>query len=141
MYIYSAKNNAFYLADSEDLYKAEGSWPDDAESVSDEMAEEFIGEPPAGKIRVAGSDGYPCWGDIPPPTQQELVTAANVEKVSRIDQANAYMNSKQWPGKAAVGRLKGDELAQYNAWLDYLDALEAVDTSKAPDITWPDKPE
>ncbi len=31
------------------------------------------------------------------------------------------MNSKQWPGKAAIGRLKGEELAQYNLWLDYLE--------------------
>ncbi|WP_275219723.1 tail fiber assembly protein, partial [Citrobacter freundii] len=29
---------------------------------------------------------------------------------------------------------------QYNAWLDYLDALEAVDTSTAPDITWAQVP-
>lgn len=42
------------------------------------------------------------------------------------------MNSRQWPGKAAIGRLKGDDLTQYNLWLDYLDALEAVDTSSAP---------
>lgn len=140
MYMYSAKNNAFYLSDSEDLYKAEGTWPDDAKTVSDEMAEEFMAEPPAGKIRVAGKDGYPSWGDIPLPTQDELVADADVEKQSRIDQANAYMNSKQWPGKAAIGRLKGDELAQYNQWLDYLDALEAVDTSTAPNITWPTPP-
>ena len=33
-----------------------------------------------------------------------------------------------------------DELAQYNLWLDYLDALDAIDTSKAPDITWPTPP-
>ncbi|MGT3892490.1 tail fiber assembly protein, partial [Escherichia coli] len=49
-------------------------------------------------------------------------------------------NSKQWPGKAAIGRLKGDELEQYNSWLDYLDALELVDTSGAPDIEWPTPP-
>ncbi|EDN4425276.1 TPA: tail fiber assembly protein [Salmonella enterica] len=42
--------------------------------------------------------------------------------------------------KAAIGRLKGG-LAQYNLWLDYLDALEAVNTSSAPDINWPDPPE
>ncbi|MGT5875404.1 tail fiber assembly protein, partial [Escherichia coli] len=47
---------------------------------------------------------------------------------------------KQWPGKAAIGRLKGEELAQYNLWLDYLDALELVDTSSAPDIEWPTPP-
>ncbi|QCT86079.1 phage tail protein [Escherichia sp. E4742] len=51
------------------------------------------------------------------------------------------MNSKQWPGKAAIGCMKGDELAQYNLWLDYLDALEAVDTSTAPEIDWPEEPD
>ncbi|HCL9417769.1 TPA: tail fiber assembly protein, partial [Escherichia coli] len=40
----------------------------------------------------------------------------------------------------AIGRLKGEELAQYNLWLDYLDALELVDTSGAPDIEWPTPP-
>ncbi len=77
---------------------------------------------------------------IPPPTHDEQVADAEAEKQSRIEQANAYMNSKQWPGKAAIGRLKGDDLVQYNLWLDYLDALEAVDTSTAPDITWPTPP-
>lgn len=77
----------------------------------------------------------------PPPTQEEKIAAAYAEKQRLIDEANAYMNSKQWPGKAAIGRLKGGELAQYNLWLDYLDALEAVDTSSAPDIKWPDAPE
>ncbi len=55
-------------------------------------------------------------------------------------QVNEYTHSKQWPGKAAIGRLKGEELAQYNLWLDYLDALELVDTSSAPDIEWPTPP-
>ena len=66
--------------------------------------------------------------------------AAELEKQQLINQANNYMNSKQWPGKAAIGRLKGEELAQYNLWLDYLDALELVDTSGAPDIEWPTPP-
>ncbi len=37
-------------------------------------------------------------------------------------------------------RFKDDELAQYNLWLDYLDALELVDSSSAPDIEWPTPP-
>lgn len=37
-------------------------------------------------------------------------------------------------------RFKGDELAQYNLWLDYLDALDAVKTTSAPDIKWPTPP-
>ena len=69
--------------------------------------------------------------------KEDLIAAAENERQSRIDAANDFMNRKQWPGKAAIGRLKGDELAQYNLWLDYLEALEAVDTSSAPDINWP----
>ncbi|HGY1136472.1 TPA: tail fiber assembly protein [Citrobacter freundii] len=68
------------------------------------------------------------------------VAAAEAHRQYLIAQANDYINTKQWPGKAAIGRLKTDELAKYNLWLDYLDALEAVDTSAAPDITWPVAP-
>ncbi|MEB8324349.1 tail fiber assembly protein, partial [Escherichia coli] len=73
-------------------------------------------------------------------TPEEAILLATAQKQNLIDNANEYMNSKQWPGKAAIGRLKGDELAQYNLWLDYLDALELVDTSGAPDIEWPTPP-
>lgn len=137
-YVFSATTLAFYPLEMKEVYENAGSWPKDTVEVSDEIYNEFL-IPPAGKMRGA-KDGLPCWIDVPPPTHEELIAAAEAEKQSRIDQANAYMNSKQWPGKAAVGRLKGDELAQYNAWLDYLDALEAVDTSSAPSIGWPTSP-
>ncbi|MNY80611.1 Caudovirales tail fiber assembly protein [compost metagenome] len=68
------------------------------------------------------------------------MAAADAEKQSKINKANEYINSKQWPGKAAMGRLSDAEKAKYNEWLDYLDALEAVDTSSAPDIDWPTPP-
>ena len=68
------------------------------------------------------------------------IKLADDEKSRLTQGANDYINSKQWPGKAAMGRLKDTEKAQYNLWLDYLDELEAVDTSKAPDIAWPDQP-
>lgn len=42
--------------------------------------------------------------------------------------------------KLALGRIKDDEKALLNAWLDYLYELEAVDVSTAPDIIWPVKP-
>ncbi|EJA9813559.1 tail fiber assembly protein, partial [Escherichia coli] len=73
-------------------------------------------------------------------THEELIEITESERQLLINQANEYMNSKQWPGKAAIGRLKDDELAQYNLWLDYLDALELVDSSSAPDIEWPTPP-
>ncbi|HCJ8173527.1 TPA: tail fiber assembly protein [Escherichia coli] len=108
--------------------------------VNQNIISEFMAEPPQGKIRIAGDDGLPAWADIPPPTHEELIEITESERHLLINQANEYMNSKQWPGKAAIGRLKGEELAQYNLWLDYLDALELVDTSSAPDIEWPTPP-
>ncbi len=139
-YIWDVKNIRLlaYLLKPE--YEASGLWPKDGIDVTDEISDEFTGQPPVGKMLGVGSDGMPAWVDIPPPSHEELVAQAEAEKQARIDQANEYMNSKQWPGKAAMGRLKDDEKAEYNAWLDYLDELEAVDISKAPDIAWREMP-
>ncbi len=95
---------------------------------------------PAGKL-IAVEAGEPLLVDEPAPTGEELVAAADAQKQLLITAANDYMNSRQWPGKAAIGRLKGVELTQYGLWLDYLDALDVVDTSTAPDIDWPAQPE
>lgn len=70
-----------------------------------------------------------------------LVSDTDAQKQYLITQANDYINRKQWPGKAVMVRLSDTEKAQYSLWLDYLDALEAVDTSSAPDINWPVPPE
>ncbi|MEG5996888.1 tail fiber assembly protein [Enterobacter ludwigii] len=116
--------------------------PDGVTEISFEDYSIFAGVAwPEGKILGADSSGMPMWIDAPPLTHEEAIAAADAQKQALIDQANDYMNSKQWPGKAAIGRLKGDELAQYNSWLDYLDALEAIDTSTAPDIEWPQVPQ
>ncbi|HFI4442651.1 tail fiber assembly protein [Escherichia coli] len=139
-YVYSPSDNSFYAVSLRSLYEQQNTWPSDAVNVSNEMSFEFMAEPPDGKIRTAGDDGLPAWGDIPPPTHDELIAQAESEKQSRIAQANEYMNGKQWPGKAAMGRLSDAEKSQYNAWLDYLDALEAIDTSSAPDVSWPAQP-
>ncbi|CZX96140.1 MULTISPECIES: tail fiber assembly protein [Enterobacter] len=74
---------------------------------------------------------------VPEPTHEELVRQAEVEKQALISDANSYIDGNQWPSKLALGRLSDDDKALFNEWLDYLDALEAVDTSPAPDITWP----
>lgn len=140
-YVYSANNNMFYPQEYRKQYEANNDWPVDGIDVTDAVFLEFTSKPPVGKIRIVGDDGLPAWGDIPPPSPEDLIAGAEAEKQKRIDSANDYMNSKQWPGKAAIGRLKGDELIQYNLWLDYLDALEVINTSSAPDIDWPIQPE
>jgi len=138
-YLYDAVTNAFYPLDMQDDYESAGAWPKNGVEVDEDLFASFQ-TPPSGKIRIAGDDGYPTWGDTPPPSHDEQVALAETEKQSRIEEANVYINSKQWPGKAAMGRLSDTEKTQYNAWLDYLDELEALDTSSAPDIQWPTAP-
>ena len=140
-YIFSPSKNAFYPFELKTSYEATDSWPEDGVDVEDSIFIEFTGIPPEGMMRGVGGDNMPLWIEQPEPTQDELIAAADAEKQDRIDRANVYMNGKQWPGKAAMGRLKDSEKIQYNLWLDYLDALEAVDTSSAPDINWPESPE
>ncbi|MER3003118.1 tail fiber assembly protein [Morganella morganii] len=41
--------------------------------------------------------------------------------------------------KLSLKRIKPAELELLNAWLDYLELLEAVDTLLAPNIDWPQK--
>lgn len=135
-------NNLAYPYELQSLYVEKGEWPEEKGVDIDEVIfrEYFYDTPPEGKYRCVGEDGLPAWADIPPPTREEQIASAETKKQQLINQVNEYMNSKQWPGKAAIGRLKGEELAQYNLWLDYLDALEMVDTSSAPDIEWPTPP-
>lgn len=140
MYLFSAKTFAFYPLTEKQTYIDAGTLPDDVIEVEDDVRNEFNFTPPVGKMRGVGPDGMPAWVDMPPPTHEQLVALSDAKKTALINAANAVMNSKQWPGKAVLGRLKAEELAQYNLWLDYLDALEAVDTSTAPDITWPIPP-
>lgn len=113
---------------------------------SSRVTVDYIGEIRDGFTTAAPATPYDKWDEgewiTDTDAQQKAnIAASEAEKQVRIDRANAYINSKQWPGKAALGRLKDAEKEQYNLWLDYFDALEAVDTSSAPDINWPLAPE
>ncbi|MGP4184563.1 tail fiber assembly protein [Escherichia coli] len=138
-FLWSPANLSFFPESLIQEYIDAGWDLSDAVAISDTVRAEYGGVWPQGKI-LSSVNGMPAWADIPPPTHEEQIAAAELEKQQLIDRVNEYINSKQWPGKAAIGRLKGEELAQYNLWLDYLDALEMVDISSAPDIEWPTPP-
>lgn len=74
----------------------------------------------------------------PPVTREQQIARAEGEKQLLIAEVTA--ETAMLRAKLALGRIKDDEKALLNAWLDYLDELEAVDVSTAPDITWPVKP-
>ena len=146
---FSVKTQAFYDENTVSI-------PDDAVVVTHEQHISLISGINDGGRRVyIGTDGELTLSDSKPSqwhtwdsetnewvfSTDAQIKFADDEKSRLTQGANDYINSKQWPGKAAMGRLKDTEKAQYNLWLDYLDALEAVDTSSAPKINWPVPPE
>ncbi|EEZ4466241.1 tail fiber assembly protein, partial [Escherichia coli] len=97
-YYFSRTTLAFYPVDMLELYRSYDSLPDDITPVSDEIFLTYSGTPPEGKARGANDDGQPEWVDIPPMTPEEAILLATAQKQNLIDNANEYMNSKQWPG-------------------------------------------
>ncbi|EOQ8240997.1 tail fiber assembly protein, partial [Escherichia coli] len=104
-YFYSQKENGFFT----DLNKA----PSDAvEITTDEWLSLLDGQDNGMKI-ISNQEGYPVLTEQPPLSKENLIALAELKKGKLINEANEHMNSRQWPGKAAIGRLKGEELAQY----------------------------
>ncbi|EOZ3809777.1 tail fiber assembly protein [Citrobacter youngae] len=87
------------------------------------------------------ADGAFTAPDIPEPVKShdELVAEAEVEKRARIDAATSRI--VVWQTKLLMERKLTDaESVSLNAWIDYIDAVTAIDTSTAPDIKWPPLP-
>lgn len=137
-YVYSAVNNAFYPVALQDDYVASGSWPEDAKEISDAKAAEFMGIPPDGKYRVADKKGAPKWEAAPPLTQSELTAIADAKKASLISEA--INQTGLWQTQLLLGIITEKDKVSLTKWMEYIQAVQAVDTSTAPDIDWPKKP-
>lgn len=75
----------------------------------------------------------------PPLTKNQLIEQVEAQKQYLV--AEVHAETQMLQTKLTLKRIKPDELELLNAWLDYLDLLEAVDSSSAPDIVWPQKPQ
>lgn len=137
--IYFSAQELGFFNDSwlgEGIY-TEDNWPNDAVLMTPEELEEYHGKgSPEGKV-LGSKDGRPAWVDLPHEMQ---VNIANYKKQSLIDDANQKISV--WK----ITLLMGDELSdedktQLRAWISFINALNAIDTEKAPDINWPVGPE
>lgn len=132
MIYFSASENGFFI----DGINSE--FPADAIAISQEHYETLIsGQQQNGAVICPDEKGYPFL--LTP--KIDLVKHNTQKKDWLRIEANAVINNNQWPSKLALGRLSAEEKRKFNLWLDYLDALEVVDTSSVSDITWPTPPE
>lgn len=137
MYIWSPSKKGFYPSTEEAQFKAVGVWPTDGVEVS-ESVHDALYPIPNGKI-IDSVDGYPAWVDAPPPTPEELMIFAEQQKATLLAEAQATISL--WQTELQLGIISDEDKASLIVWMKYIKAVQAVDPSKAPGITWPDKPE
>lgn len=67
------------------------------------------------------------------------VATAEQNKASLLAEAQSTISL--WQTELQLDIISDDDKANLIAWMKYIQALNAVDTSTAPDIEWPVKPE
>ncbi|MBQ0246744.1 tail fiber assembly protein [Citrobacter freundii] len=139
-YGYSKTTNAFYDLSREDAFIEAGTWPNDVIEVEQSIADEFMQTPPSGKLRVSGDDGLPAWGDIPPPTRDELIAIAENERQRLLAYADVVM--LDWRTELMLGEISDTNRAKLSAWLAYKNEVKEVDVTIGPEnVIWPVPPE
>jgi hypothetical protein len=126
------KDGAFYL----DQFNE--SIPEDALEIIQEDYDALFEGQANGQMIVTGSDGKPALQEKPLPSHDVLVSLAEQNRQSLIDSAMQSVSALQL--KLQAGRkLTADETSKLNAVLDYIDAVNAVNVSTAPEIEWPQR--
>lgn len=82
--------------------------------------------------------GGAAWVTDTAAQRQAAIVAARAEKNARVTEAGNATQS--WQTQLALGIITDEDKASLVAWMKYLQALQAVDLSIAPDISWPEKP-
>ncbi|MGY0145278.1 tail fiber assembly protein [Edwardsiella tarda] len=67
------------------------------------------------------------------------VTVAEDKKATLLDEANTI--TADWRTELALGIISNGDKAKLIAWMEYIKAVKAVDTSTVPNVVWPLKPE
>ncbi|MFV9327034.1 tail fiber assembly protein [Citrobacter europaeus] len=140
MFQYSPSTNSFYPDDLLSVYDDAGTLPNDLTPVYEDVFRKFTVTPEAGKMRVAGSDGLPAWGDIPPPSHEELIAIAEQVRQQLLTHADAVM--LDWRTELMLGEISGANKAKLSAWLAYKNEVKPIDVTTDPEhVNWPVPPE
>ena len=137
-YLYDSKSNTFYPLILKSEYISSRLWPENGVEVSEDTFTEYQ-TPAPGKERIAGNDGYPAWGDIPPPTKEDLAHNAENDRQRRLAHADAMM--LDWRTELMLGEISDVNRTKLSAWMAYKSEVKAVDVTTDPEhVNWPIPP-
>ncbi|HCL6630404.1 TPA: tail fiber assembly protein [Citrobacter amalonaticus] len=133
-YKWSAKYNAFFPIEMLPAYQS--SWDDisDLIDIDDSVVAEFNGKPPEGKMRGVVYN-MPAWVDIPLPTYEEKIAAAEASKLNLKANSDSEIAWRQ--DAVDTGIATDEETAALAEWKKYRVLLMRVDTAKP---VWPTPP-
>lgn len=130
---YFYKDGGFYIEGvSQDI-------PTDAVEISKETYDGLFESQAEGGVIGSDEKGYPI---ILPPvklTQEQQVAIAESKKQAILDLATQKIAPLQ--DAVDLDMATDDEKTQLTAWKKYRVLVNRVDTSTAPDITWPISPD
>ncbi|EDX1429045.1 tail fiber assembly protein [Salmonella enterica subsp. enterica serovar Cotham] len=103
-----------------------------------------LGDYPASVTTVKQLTPYDRWNGSEWVTDADAqkrgqVAAAEQKKAALLTEAQSIISL--WQTELQLGIINDDDKSSLIAWMKYIQALNAVDTSTAPDIEWPIKPE
>ncbi|MEX1760377.1 tail fiber assembly protein [Escherichia coli] len=105
---------------------------------------DYIGAIKEGYVTIAPTTQFDTWNGTAWVTDTaaqyaSAVSVAEQEKQTRLTAAQQSISLLQT--KLLLGRKLTDaETTRLNSWLDYIDAVTAINASSAPDINWPKLP-
>lgn len=104
----------------------------------------FLGELPDTLTLLAPVTAYDKWDGNQWVTDTaaqhaDEITVAEQQKQALLSEAQQQITG--WQTELQLGIISDDDKASLISWMNYIKAVQAVDTSKAPDISWPERPE
>ncbi|EOX7906997.1 tail fiber assembly protein [Escherichia coli] len=101
-----------------------------------------LGDYPENTTTQAPATPYDSWNGSKWVTDTEAQHTADVEAAEQQKTAllaDAQATISLWQTELQLGIISDEDKASLIAWINYIKAVQAVDTSTAPDIEWPDK--
>ncbi|WP_256849467.1 tail fiber assembly protein [Pantoea sp. Fr-CA_6] len=134
------ENKYYYAPSTGGFYQSliHAAIPEDALEITGQDYLALLEGQSAGSEIISGHDGWPVLAEPEGPTRPELIAAADNEKLRLLSVAALKIAPLQ--DAADFDEQTKDEVAALKAWKNYRIKVNRVDTSIAPDISWPVTP-
>lgn len=112
--------------------------------TGESVAISMPGDYPVNTTTLAPATPYDTWNGSEWVTDTDAQHTADVEAAEQKKAAllvEAQATISLWQTELQLGIISDDDKASLIAWMNYIKSVQAVDTSAAPDINWPEKPE